>query len=379
MAKVFIQESTLTSIGDAIREKTGTTAKIAPGNMPAKIRSIETGGGGYEPTDRELRLDGDMTMAFAENKFNWVIENYGDRIYMSNCYPLTKMFKNCSNLITKIHFKIRYSNTQNNGDVSEIFSGCAYMPELPEIENWKPTSLNQLCYECMSLREVPDSFVNAINWTNFEAVTSKYGAKAQEMFYGCKSLRKFPVGMIHFPNCEMQAVYHPYNNMAYLCSSLDEITNIPVDTNALNTSYILSSTFYGCNRVKSITFAPIDGTVDWNNQTISLTGGIGYCNGVVADRITGYNSGITWDKQVEDDATYEALKDDPDWFTTNNYYSRYDHDSAVETINSLPATTGTGCTIAFEGYCGGGNRGYINTLTEEEIAVAAAKGWTVSF
>ena len=378
MAKVFIQESTLTNIGNAIREKTGKTAKIAPGNMPTEIKSIKTGGGGYNPTDAELHFDGDMTMAFASNKFNWIIENYGDRIYMANCYPLTKMFYDCNNLLS-IPFTIRYSNTQDSSDVSQIFSGCCYLSELPAIKSWKPINCAQMCYDCMSIREVPDSFVNAIDWTSFEAVTNKYGAKAQEMFYGCKSLRKFPIGMIHFPKTEMQGVYHPYNSMANMCTCVDEITNIPVDTNKLTTSYIFSSTFSDCNRVKRITFAPIDGTVDWNNQTINLSYGIGYVTGNVSDRITGYNSGITVDKQVEDDAAYEALKDDPDWFTTNNYYSRYDHDSAVETINSLPTTTGTGCTISFEGNCGGGNRGYINTLTQEEVAVAAAKGWTVSF
>lgn len=202
MAKVFIQESTLTAIGDAIRTQTGTTAKIAPGDMPTKILGIETGGGGYEPTDTELKLDGDMTMAFASNKFNWVIENYGDRIYMSNCYPLTKMFYN-SSYLQAIPFTLTYSNVQNTSDVSEIFSGCNYLSELPAIANWKPVSIQSIFKDCWFLREVPDSFVNSINWTSFEAITSKYGAKAQGMFEGCKSLRKFPVGMIHFANCEI--------------------------------------------------------------------------------------------------------------------------------------------------------------------------------
>ena len=66
-------------------------------------------------------------------------------------------------------------------------------------------------------------------------------------------------------------------------------------------------------------------------------------------------------------------------------YSRYNHDSAVETINSLPDTSGYLSanggtnTIKFEGAAGSKtDGGAINTLTEEEIAVAAAKGWTVT-
>ena len=66
-------------------------------------------------------------------------------------------------------------------------------------------------------------------------------------------------------------------------------------------------------------------------------------------------------------------------------YSRYNHDSAVETINSLPDTSeylaanGGTNTIKFKGAAGSKtDGGAINTLTEEEIAVAAAKGWTVT-
>lgn len=46
MGKVFIEETTLTSIGDAIRNKTGDSALLNPLDMPTAIESIETGGGG---------------------------------------------------------------------------------------------------------------------------------------------------------------------------------------------------------------------------------------------------------------------------------------------------------------------------------------------
>ena len=88
---------------------------------------------------------------------------------------------------------------------------------------------------------------------------------------------------------------------------------------------------------------------------------------------------------VTDAESYEALKNDPDWFTTKIGYSRYNHDSAVQTINSLPdtsaylASAGGTNTIKFKGQSGElTDGGAINTLTEEEIAVAAAKGWTVT-
>ena len=66
-------------------------------------------------------------------------------------------------------------------------------------------------------------------------------------------------------------------------------------------------------------------------------------------------------------------------------YSRYNHTSAVNTINSLPdtsaylATAGGTNTIKFKSNAGSAtDGGAISNLTEEEIAVATAKGWTVS-
>ena len=103
-------------------------------------------------------------------------------------------------------------------------------------------------------------------------------------------------------------------------------------------------------------------------------------------QITDHNSGITYDKCI----TVNNINDpdavnDPDAFTVQVEYSRYNHDSAVATINSLPdtsaylATAGGTNTIKFKGASGSGtDGGAINTLTAEEIAVATAKGWTVT-
>ena len=42
MAKIFIEESTLSAIGDSIRAKTGKTGMIPTPNMPTEIASIQT-------------------------------------------------------------------------------------------------------------------------------------------------------------------------------------------------------------------------------------------------------------------------------------------------------------------------------------------------
>ena len=124
-------------------------------------------------------------------------------------------------------------------------------------------------------------------------------------------------------------------------------------------------------------------TAPWKNQSLDLTNYVGY-----AQYTSTFNGkyGFTTATKVSDAATYEALKNNADYWTADINYSRYNHDSAVETINSMPDTSaylaanGGTNTIKFKGESGKlTDGGAINTLTEEEIAVAVAKGWGVAF
>lgn len=93
---------------------------------------------------------------------------------------------------------------------------------------------------------------------------------------------------------------------------------------------------------------------------------------------------------VQSDAEYELYKNQVYGCGGNQSsalkYSRYNHDSAVRTLKSLPdcsayleSSGGTTNTIRFyqptQGY--GTDAGAVNTMTAEEIAVATNKGWTV--
>jgi hypothetical protein len=171
----------------------------------------------------------------------------------------------------------------------------------------------------------------------------------------------------------------------YYCYVLDEVIGFPIQQSKL-TSNCFGNTFYKCNRLKDIIFQTNeDGTpevANWSNQTIDLSR-VGFIDGSVSEKnaiVSTYNSGITADKYVDTPAAYEALKNDPDWFGSCSY-SRYDHASAMRTINSLPdCSSGSGNTIKFKGAAGlNTDGGAINTFTEEEIAIATAKGWTVSY
>ena len=56
MAKIFIEESTLSAIGNSIRAKTGKTDMIPPLNMPTEIASIQSGGGSSTVTTGDVNF-----------------------------------------------------------------------------------------------------------------------------------------------------------------------------------------------------------------------------------------------------------------------------------------------------------------------------------
>ena len=68
MAKIFIEESTLSAIGNSIRAKTGKANMIPPLNMPAEIASIQTSGGSSTVTAGDVNFydyDGTLVVSYS--------------------------------------------------------------------------------------------------------------------------------------------------------------------------------------------------------------------------------------------------------------------------------------------------------------------------
>lgn len=400
MAKVFIEETTLTAIGDAIRNKTGKADLIDPALMSTEIASIEAGGGSDLP-EEAFTITGDCSYRFAHNGWNWFVENYGDKVKTEGITNLAYAFYGTGQL-TEIPFVINVSNAS----IDTAFNNMFYLTKCPKIRgtlsggdtDW--FKARSVIAGCRSLRDVEDLITaDMIDHVQNVKVTSASGGGYQIKFYDCCSLRQLP-SWFYLQKLSPESTAIPNSSIAGLykecffsCHSLDEILDIPVWAGqGTATSNMFSSTFSGNFRVKDITFETDNGqpiVAKWKTQTIDLCGSsnsytVGYC-GAIYDYIIDYNSGITTATKVTDDATYQALKNDPDWYTLDIAYSRYNHDSAVNTINSLPDTSaylasvsGTN-TIKFKGAAGSKtDGGAINTLTAEEIAVAAAKGWTVT-
>lgn len=389
MPNVLVNDDSLKAIGNAIREKNGETTKYKPAEMAAAITAISGGGeatiealsitsngtynapdgvDGYNPitvnvpqdgapTNDELKVKGLCAYRFANDGWNWFIKKYGNRITTQDISDMSNMFCE-SHEIETIPFQL--NSTANYS-----------------------SAMNNLFSRCYNLRTLPENLFNITLSTRMNDL--KY-INTSSVFNACYSLRNIPdlSFLGEFKDLLLAGYYYNFYYSTFTsCYVLDEIVNLPVIYSPGTNQNYFYSTFSGCGRLKRLTFGTVYNQGRWSGQVIDLSDHVGYT--LDYRNVCNYNSGINNSKQAQSDSQYQALKNDPDWFSTNIIYSRYNHDSAVETINSLPdcseyaAAQGIN-TIKFKGASGSKtDGGAINTLTEEEIAVAAAKGWTVTF
>lgn len=332
--------------------------------------NVASSGGGFD--DEDFIITGDCRDRFRFGGWDWFINKYGDKITTQNISVAQYMFSESS--LEEIPFNLNFT-TESAADIQSLFYNCRQLKTAPRITG-EVSSTAYIFSGCQKLQEIPDDFADGININGNRAW--------QYMFEYCDLLRKIPIRFL--AKCAGGSGYSNsyFTGGFYYCQLLDELINLPVPYTATWTSNAFNRTFGYCSRLKNLTFETPNGIpyeVSWKSQTINMAQYVGY-----TPNITILNSHLGIDKQVAGDSTYQSLKNDPDWWTGNVKYSRYNHDSAVATINSLPDTSaylaanGGTNTITFKGNSGAStDGGAIDTLTAEEIAVATAKGWTVTF
>ena len=202
--------------------------------------------------------------------------------------------------------------------------------------------------------------------------------------------------------------------------------NVKQDSKPLtSSSYYLSDSFSEMIMLDSLTFSTnADGSpmkAKVKGQSFYVTGSNSYPYGYLPNNMDTYTSSkglmsypdepITKDDNVFRDINssnvtvekiqegYNRVKNRPNWcsfwsgnityngtsVTASRLTSRFNHNSIVEFINTLPdtseylATAGGTNTLKLLKYQGDlTDEGGVSNLTPEEIAVATAKGWTVS-
>lgn len=421
MPNVLVNDDSLKAIGNAIRGKNGETTTYKPAEMAAAITAI-SGGDGLTQED----------LTFTNEQLSYIITPNTN--YLQKYYDKMKFVPNTISNTTFLDFG-QFAQDRAASDLSKIIIDCnginifygQYMfsitnvQKLPKIINASDNLVLGTTY----------MFVNGNNnLTENEILRfiSNFSSLSNYIHRGTSTTTCYPFifngsfdNVLDFSQCILKNNEIKHNEYSYkkfeyydglqsfYASYIKSLNNIylPYDQTKLNITdnKNLVPQYLYC--VNSITFETDNGTpytVRMKNQTIELqTEGYynyGYNNNFKKaaqgywkeENNVGYNA--TTLEQLKQN--YSALKNREDWFIATNvrenniycaiYFSRYNHDSAVETINSLPdtsaylATAGGTNTIKFRGEAGKyTDGGAINTLTEEEIAVATAKGWTVSF
>lgn len=333
---------------------------------------VDVAGGGDDLPEEIFKFSGNCDYLNSNGIWDWFFNKYYSRITFNNISSVTGWMRN-----SKIKdFSFDVSILDGNTDVTHMFYG---MSELEAVSGKITVGrsgayLSNMFSGCKKLRHIPLSTLPLFQMHN---KTKSLSA----LFNDCQSLITIPQEIIpHICGSS-------YTSTFYNCYVLDKIVGLPVCTNTLS-SNVFSSTFSNAGRLSRLTFAldnDVPYVVNWKNQTLDLAS-VPQVGIVGSDNyITKNNSGLSLATKVTDDASYQALKDNPNWWSGTRAYSRYNHDSAVETIHSLPdasaylATVGGTNTIRLKGDCGAStDGGAINTLTADEIAVATARGWTVT-
>lgn len=322
------------AIKTAIIGKNVAVADSEPfSSYPSKIESISTGGGtgldwseiGYDEQPQSL-TDG---FNYAKQIYdNWNMSdtiNYfgdGNLIYfpMVDTVFVTSLdnsFGYCSALQ-----ELPLINTSNVISMTGAFTNCSSLKSIPLLDTSNVTNFNQAFAYCKLLQEIP-----LLDTSN---ATTTYG-----MFSDCTALAKIP--LIDTSKVE---------NMSNMFSNCYALETIPV----LNTSNAVSveSMFSMCPKIDNL---PL---LDFTN--------VGN-----ASNFLGYN----WDTNmaITNLAGFHNLRINFDVSNCVNLTA----ESLMNIINEALdlSVGGWTCTLTF----GATN---IEKLTEDQIAIATAKGWTIA-
>ena len=321
------------AIAAAITDKGVETAADASfGIMAENIKAI-SGGGGNLPAFESYKITGNGQYAFAYNNHSWVYEN-NIPIDLSGTTNASCMFYSSDKME-----HLPDLNTSHITNMDSMFAFCSSLKAIPKIDTSSATDIGNLFSGCKQITEVP-----ALDISNATTIDG--------MFQHCHKLKSIPNNILESCGRGDSPYYNQlYYNAFYQCYNLKEILNLDVSVGYSSTSNLFFYFVNDCFSLRRFTFktnedgTPID--AQWNGQTLDFS------------QYTGWASSLYSAQQWMD-------KDDIVLKPEEAYYNR---DSMAETINSLPIVKN--CTIKFKKAQG-------QLLTDEEIALANSKGWTVS-
>ena len=121
MSKYVIDNETLSSIGNAIRSKTGKSDLIAPGNMPEEIESIKAGSGSSLPREITLSKEDLGVHLFGFDRANPYLDT--STPVKVNCYKFQNGFYTNPNIENTDLFELNCVSPEQIY-ISTLFFGC---------------------------------------------------------------------------------------------------------------------------------------------------------------------------------------------------------------------------------------------------------------
>ena len=382
MPNVLVQDTSLRGIADAIREKNKSSLTYKPADMAAAINSLPTGGSSLGPLKGNEGKG--LFSGFAPK--NKTLLNYCTKVLFTDSLidqelgltNMQEMFYNAN--FTEIPITIYYHRGAfnatwifwNNRFTKAPLFRPARSTDASDTADDKIRYFNGAFYNCDYLETIPEDWLDWDEFRNWLAAGGRHKVSFTQLCSGCRRLKSIPKNLLDF----LELV--PMGNLTNIFEhrySLNKIENMAYYVWQSSGNSGPSNIVNNCMSLSKFTFKN-NGPTGWGNSFLDFTN----C-GWASYPASLYNEyGFTEETLVTDDASYQALKN-TDYWTTDVKYSKYNHTSMVETINSLPEILPTyeENIIKFKATQGDStDEGGASNLTEEELAVASAKGWTVS-
>ena len=299
MSKVLINDTTLVAIGDAIREKNGTTDTYKPSEMPAAILSISGSSDGDTTIEDDL-IQKTVSGTYTNNRVTTV--GYG---IFANCSNLNAVSMQNVTSIDSYGFYHCYNlNTINMPNVTTIgkqaFYGCTALSTPFETMFPNVISVGENAFQRSSLTTLESSTLTTIE---------------EEAFHDCDNLTT-----VDLPNATSIGTYAFYACNKLTTVILPNVTNIEEhifqSCDALNTVDITNATtikgyaFYGSGITslilrKTDTIVTLSGVITYTFRNTPIASGTGYIY-VPSALIDTYKADSKWTTYTDQ---FRALED----------------------------------------------------------------------
>lgn len=356
---------------------------FTPAEMAEKIE--EAASATNTIPESALTITGDCQYKFAQGGWDWFLNQMGDKITTKDISNAANMFS--FSKVSEILFDINLTvitNTYTRHSLQRMFSYADKLQAIPMIYNAMPSDLNNIFQNCKSLTTFPEGFAEDWNWSYFDGSTSAYNGSMANMFDNCMKLRKIPKIFFLHGNPYWTYNYNITNTGFSFCYSLEELEDVFIPyKGSLSGSYsnAFTNTVRECWRLKKFTLMiQEDGTpytVNWKDQVIDLTTA-GFCSNT--NTMT-RNTDFTNDTKIDTVEKWHGYIDGsyPDGWAASVEYSTFGATAVKELIATLPTASGTNTVKLKQAAASAIPGEEMTSLTEEDIAVAAAKGWTITF